>query len=162
TILSTEPGVEVVGEASNGREALDQVETLDPDVVCMDVQMPHMDGIEATKELTASGARAAVLILTTFDRDDFLFETLNAGGRGFVASVCGVSGVLVIYLRQGGGGVVWTGGGGGVAVRSGLPATSGGELVAAPNGDGACLGSHDHRVYQGSPVVLLTDPLLAI
>ena len=63
TILSTEPGVEVVGEASNGREALDQVETLDPDVVCMDVQMPHMDGIEATKELTASGARAAVLIL---------------------------------------------------------------------------------------------------
>lgn len=89
TILSTEPGVEVVGEASNGREALDQVETLDPDVVCMDVQMPHMDGIEATKELTASGARAAVLILTTFDRDDFLFETLNAGASGFLLKTAG-------------------------------------------------------------------------
>ncbi|OAV63107.1 response regulator [Enteractinococcus helveticum] len=89
TILSTEPGVEVVGEASNGREALAQVEALDPDVVCMDVQMPHMDGIEATKALTASGARAAVLILTTFDRDDFLFETLNAGASGFLLKTAG-------------------------------------------------------------------------
>lgn len=89
TILSTEPGVEVVGEASNGREALDQVEALDPDVVCMDVQMPHMDGIEATKALTASEARAAVLILTTFDRDDFLFETLKAGASGFLLKTAG-------------------------------------------------------------------------
>ncbi|HEY4535735.1 MAG TPA: response regulator transcription factor [Enteractinococcus sp.] len=89
TILSTEPGLEVVGEASNGREAIDRVEELDPDVVCMDVQMPHMDGIEATKALTASGARAAILILTTFDRDDFLFETLKAGASGFLLKTAG-------------------------------------------------------------------------
>lgn len=89
TILSTEPGLEVVGEASNGREAIDRVEELDPDVVCMDVQMPHMDGIEATKALTASGARPAILILTTFDRDDFLFETLKAGASGFLLKTAG-------------------------------------------------------------------------
>ena len=89
TILSTEPGLEVVGEASNGREAIEQVEVLDPDVVCMDVQMPHMDGIEATKALSAAEARAAVLILTTFDRDDFLFETLKAGASGFLLKTAG-------------------------------------------------------------------------
>lgn len=89
TILSTEPGLEVVGEASDGREALAQVEALDPDVVCMDVQMPHMDGIEATKALTASEARAAIFILTTFDRDDFLFETLKAGASGFLLKTAG-------------------------------------------------------------------------
>lgn len=89
TILSTEPGIEVVGEASNGFEALDHVKALDPDVVCMDVQMPQMDGITATKELTASEARAAVLILTTFDRDDFLFETLKAGASGFLLKTAG-------------------------------------------------------------------------
>ncbi|GAA4105522.1 response regulator [Enteractinococcus coprophilus] len=89
TILSTEPGLEVVGEASDGREALAQVELLDPDVVCMDVQMPHMDGIEATKALTAFEARAAILILTTFDRDDFLFETLRAGASGFLLKTAG-------------------------------------------------------------------------
>ncbi len=89
TILSTEPGLEVVGEASDGREALAKVEQLDPDVVCMDVQMPHMDGIEATKALTDSKARAAILILTTFDRDDFLFETLKAGASGFLLKTAG-------------------------------------------------------------------------
>lgn len=89
TILSTEPGLEVVGEASNGHEALQLVDRLDPDVVCMDVQMPDMDGIEATRTLVESGARAAVLILTTFNRDDFLFETLRAGASGFMLKTAG-------------------------------------------------------------------------
>ena len=84
TILDTEPGLEVVGEAANGAEALDLAARLDPDVICMDVQMPVMDGIAATRELAARGCRAAVLILTTFDRDDFLFETLDAGASGFL------------------------------------------------------------------------------
>lgn len=79
TILSTEPGLEVVGEASNGHEAIEQARQLDPDVVCMDVQMPDMDGIEATRALVNSEVRAGILILTTFNRDDFLFETLRAG-----------------------------------------------------------------------------------
>lgn len=89
TILSTEPGLEVVGEASSGRQAIEHVERLDPDVVCMDVQMPDMDGIEATRALSEANARVAVLILTTFNRDDFLFETLRAGASGFLLKTAG-------------------------------------------------------------------------
>lgn len=89
TILSTEPGLEVVGEASNGRGAIERVQQLDPDVVCMDVQMPDIDGIEATKALVDAGSRAAILILTTFDRDDFLFATLRAGASGFLLKTAG-------------------------------------------------------------------------
>lgn len=83
-ILESEPGLEVVGEAANGAEALTLAAQLDPDVICMDVQMPVMDGIAATRALVERGCRAAVLILTTFDRDDFLFETLDAGASGFL------------------------------------------------------------------------------
>lgn len=89
TILSTEPGLEVLGEASNGHEAIEQARLLDPDVVCMDVQMPDMDGIEATRALVESEVRAGILILTTFDRDDFLFETLRAGASGFLLKTAG-------------------------------------------------------------------------
>ena len=84
TILESEPGLEVVGEAANGADALTMAAQLDPDVICMDVQMPVMDGIAATRELVERGSRAAILILTTFDRDDFLFETLDAGASGFL------------------------------------------------------------------------------
>lgn len=83
-ILESEPGLEVVGEATTGQEALTQAAALDPDVICMDVQMPVMDGIEATRRLVEDGIRGAVLILTTFDRDDFLFQTLQAGASGFL------------------------------------------------------------------------------
>ena len=88
-ILGSEDGIEVVGEAGDGRDALEKAAELDPDVVCMDVQMPVMDGIEATRALAASGARAAILILTTFDRDDFLFDTLTAGASGFLLKSAG-------------------------------------------------------------------------
>ena len=84
TILETEPGIEVVGEAADGTEGIALALDLQPDVICMDVQMPQLDGIEATRQLTAKGCRSAILILTTFDRDDFLFETLPAGAAGFV------------------------------------------------------------------------------
>lgn len=84
TILESEPGLEVVGEAVDGRAAVSMVRALDPDVVCMDVQMPGMDGLEATREIAATGGRSAVMILTTFDRDDFLFEALDAGASGFL------------------------------------------------------------------------------
>lgn len=89
TILDTEPGIEVVGEASNGLEALEAVERLDPDVVCLDVQMPVLDGIETTRRLTAQDTRAAILILTTFDHDEFLFQTLEAGASGFMLKTAG-------------------------------------------------------------------------
>lgn len=80
-ILSTEDDIEVVGQARNGREAVDVVAELAPDVVLMDVQMPVLDGIEATR-LIADETR--VIILTTFDRDDYLFDALSAGASGFL------------------------------------------------------------------------------
>ena len=84
TILNTEPDIEVVGQAGNGEEGVQLALELEPDVICMDVQMPVMDGIEATRKLTEAGCPSSVLILTTFDRDDFLFETLQAGASGFL------------------------------------------------------------------------------
>lgn len=89
TILESEPGIEVVGEARDGAEAIEQAVALRPDVVCMDVQMPGMDGLEATRRIVASrDARLApslgVLVLTTFDRDDYLFAALDAGASGFL------------------------------------------------------------------------------
>ncbi|AWB87440.1 response regulator [Mycetocola zhujimingii] len=84
-ILGSQPDLEIVGEAATGADALALARELNPDVVCMDVQMPGMDGLEATRQITADGALAsAVLILTTFDRDDYLFEALSAGASGFL------------------------------------------------------------------------------
>lgn len=89
TILESEPGIEVVGEARDGAEAIEQVAALRPDVVCIDVQMPGMDGLEATRRIVAArDARpehpVGVLVLTTFDRDDYLFAALDAGASGFL------------------------------------------------------------------------------
>ena len=84
-ILKSEPGIEVVGEAANGADAVALAASLRPDVICMDVQMPGMDGLEATRRIVADAAStSAVLILTTFDRDDYLFEALAAGASGFL------------------------------------------------------------------------------
>jgi len=82
-MLSVEPDLEVVGEAGNGAMALEQARALRPDVVLMDVQMPVMDGIEATRALVAEDL-GKVLILTTFDRDDYVFDGLQAGASGFL------------------------------------------------------------------------------
>jgi DNA-binding NarL/FixJ family response regulator len=85
TILDSEPGLEVVGEAADGHAAIAAVAELDPDVVCMDVQMPGMDGLEATRRIVAGGGeRPAVLVLTTFNREDYLFQALEAGASGFL------------------------------------------------------------------------------
>ncbi|AZT98840.1 response regulator [Brevibacterium aurantiacum] len=84
TILESEDGIIVVGEAENGQVAIDRALDLAPDVICMDVQMPVMDGLESTAEIVRRGAAGAVLMLTTFDRDDFLFQALAAGASGFL------------------------------------------------------------------------------
>ncbi|QHC69034.1 response regulator transcription factor [Rathayibacter sp. VKM Ac-2801] len=84
-ILESEPGIEVVGEARTGLEALQRASELHPDVICMDVQMPGLDGLAATREIVADPRLCSrVLILTTFDRDDYLFEALSAGASGFL------------------------------------------------------------------------------
>lgn len=82
-ILSVEDDMDVVGEASDGAEAVALAEQLRPDVVLMDVQMPGLDGIEATRQLVAAG-HGRVVVLTTFDRDDYLFDALRAGASGFL------------------------------------------------------------------------------
>lgn len=85
TILGLQPDLEVVGEAGTGRQGVELARQLQPDVICMDVQMPDMDGLEATRLLTADPeVRAGVLILTTFHRDDYLAEALDAGASGFL------------------------------------------------------------------------------
>ncbi|MHB1925363.1 MAG: response regulator [Acidimicrobiales bacterium] len=82
-ILQSEPGFEVVGEAANGREAIEVVADRRPDVVLMDVRMPVMDGVEATRRITA-GDDTRILILTTFDLDAYLFDAVRAGASGFL------------------------------------------------------------------------------
>lgn len=82
-ILDAQPDIEVVAEAENGRRAVELAGELNPDVVCMDVQMPVLDGLAATREITDT-SQAAVIILTTFDREDYLFEALSAGASGFL------------------------------------------------------------------------------
>jgi len=85
-ILDSESDLEVVGEAADGLEAIDLVSRLSPDVVCMDIRMPHLDGVEATRRLTAPGVEhpVRVLILTTFDLDEYVVEALRAGASGFL------------------------------------------------------------------------------
>ena len=77
-------GLEVVGEAGDGAEAVELTRRLDPDVVLMDVRMPRMDGIEATRRLAQAGLRARVLVLTTFDLDQHVYDALQAGASGFL------------------------------------------------------------------------------
>ena len=83
-LLEAEPGVDVVGEAGDGRHAVAETRRLRPDIVLMDIQMPGMDGIDATRELTVAGDPARVIMLTTFERDDYVFEALRAGASGFL------------------------------------------------------------------------------
>jgi DNA-binding NarL/FixJ family response regulator len=83
-ILDARPDLEVVGEAEDGLQAVEQTRTLEPDVVLMDVRMPNLDGIGATRQIVSGGARARVLILTTFDPDEYVYEAIRAGASGFL------------------------------------------------------------------------------
>ncbi|GAA2295813.1 response regulator transcription factor [Actinomadura luteofluorescens] len=91
-LLSSDPGIEVIGQAGNGREAVEMARRLDPDVVVMDIRMPEMDGLAATAELAGSpdpdadpaDVRPKVLVLTTFDLDEYVYEALGSGASGFL------------------------------------------------------------------------------
>ncbi|NLF14298.1 MAG: response regulator transcription factor [Anaerolineaceae bacterium] len=98
-LLSTEPDIQVVGEACDGQEVLAQVEALEPDVVLMDLVMPKMDGIEATRRLTGQGARTRVLVLTSFAADDKVFPAIKAGALGYILKDSGPDD-LVQAIRQ--------------------------------------------------------------
>jgi DNA-binding NarL/FixJ family response regulator len=83
-ILESQDGIEVAGEAADGQQALRLIASLDPDVVLMDIRMPVLDGIEATRRLTDARARARVLMLTTYGLDEHVYEALKAGAAGFL------------------------------------------------------------------------------
>jgi DNA-binding NarL/FixJ family response regulator len=84
SIVEQEADMTVVGEASNGKEAVDRARELQPDVVLMDIRMPLLDGLEATRLLLARPTSSRVLVLTTFDRDEYVYEALRAGASGFL------------------------------------------------------------------------------
>jgi DNA-binding NarL/FixJ family response regulator len=83
-ILDERPDLELVGEAADGQQAIDLVHELEPDVILMDVRMPTLDGVEATRRLIESGSPARILVLTTFDLDEYVYEAIRAGASGFL------------------------------------------------------------------------------
>ncbi|MBU1225773.1 MAG: response regulator transcription factor [Actinobacteria bacterium] len=83
-VLEGEPDFEVVGEAEDGRQAIELVREQKPDLVIMDIRMPHLDGLAATREITAGEGGPKVLVLTTFELDEYVYEALRAGAAGFV------------------------------------------------------------------------------
>jgi DNA-binding NarL/FixJ family response regulator len=83
-VLSSDDAVEVVGEAGDGRAAIEQARRAQPDLVLMDVRMPDLDGISATREILATSSSVRVVILTTFEEDDYIFGALSAGASGFL------------------------------------------------------------------------------
>lgn len=98
-VLKTTPDITVVGEAASGRSALEALQAgLEADVICMDVRMPDMDGIEATKAIVEAGIPSRILVLTTFDLDEYVYDALAAGASGFLLKECG-SADLIAGIR---------------------------------------------------------------
>jgi DNA-binding NarL/FixJ family response regulator len=83
-VLGAEPDIELVGVASNGLDAIEVVTALRPDVVLMDIRMPELDGVEATRRITAADDHVRVVILTTFELDEYIVEAVRAGASGFL------------------------------------------------------------------------------
>jgi DNA-binding NarL/FixJ family response regulator len=84
SLLAQVPGIEVVAEASDGRAAIDAVNRHQPNVVLMDIRMPVLDGLSATRQLASEGSSTRILVLTTFDLDEYVYEALRAGASGFL------------------------------------------------------------------------------
>ncbi len=102
-MLEAEPDIEVVAEAADGAEAVDEAVRTHPDVILMDVRMPCLDGIEATRRILAAGSRARILVITTFDLDEYAYQALRAGASGFLLKAT-PPGSLVAAVRTVAGG----------------------------------------------------------
>lgn len=98
-VLSLTPDIEIVGEAKNGRDALRRVHELQPDVVLMDISMPIMDGLEATRRIKKESPRTRVLVLTQHEDKEYVFRLLSAGASGFISKVA-ASSELVAGIRS--------------------------------------------------------------
>ncbi|WP_306204578.1 response regulator [Actinoplanes sp. RD1] len=129
-LLDSTAGLSVVGEAGNGADAVRQVEALRPDVVLMDVRMPGMDGIEATRRIRATGERTQVLILTTFDLDEYVYAGLRAGASGFL---------LKDALPE--------------ELLAGIRAVATGDAVVAPSLTRRLMAAYTERVPDGQPAL---------
>jgi DNA-binding NarL/FixJ family response regulator len=84
SVLSSDETIEVVGDAGDGREAVTRIGELNPDLVLMDIRMPNLDGISATREVLSTAPDVKVVVLTTFEQDDYIFDALSAGASGFL------------------------------------------------------------------------------
>jgi DNA-binding NarL/FixJ family response regulator len=128
-VIDSQPDLEVIGEASNGREAVDATRRLAPDVVLMDVRMPGCDGVQATRTIVESGAASRIIILTTFDLDDYVYAALRAGASGFLLKDTQPAELLT-------------------AIR----AVASGDAVVSPRVTRRLLSAHAHRLpASGSP-----------
>ena len=122
-VIDTQPDIEVVGEATNGREAVEAVQRLEPDVVLMDVRMPEMDGVQATARITESESATRIIILTTFDLDEYVYAALRAGASGFLLKDTPPADLL-----------------------SGIRAVASGDAVVAPRVTRRLLSAYAHRL----------------
>ncbi|MFD8820663.1 response regulator transcription factor, partial [Streptomyces sp. NPDC059627] len=134
-LLEGTPGLEPVGEAENGAQAVRLAAELRPDVVLMDIRMPGMDGLEATRRIVATGGRTRVLIVTTFDLDEYAYDGLRAGASGF----------LLKDTRP-------------EELVAGIHAVASGDAVVAPSLTRRLLDAYAHRVL--APATAVEDPRL--
>jgi DNA-binding NarL/FixJ family response regulator len=103
TVFGPEPDMDVVGEAATGKEAIERAEQLGPDVILMDIQMPGMNGIEATRRILNANPRVGVVVLTMFEDDDSVFSAMRAGARGYVLKGADPSEILKVARAVAGG-----------------------------------------------------------
>jgi DNA-binding NarL/FixJ family response regulator len=127
-VIESQPDLVIVGEATNGREALEATLTLQPDVVLMDVRMPEMDGVQATRLIVESESSARIIILTTFDLDEYVYAALRAGASGFLLKDAEPHDLL-----------------------SAIRAVASGDAVVAPSVTRRLLSSYAHRLPASEP-----------
>jgi DNA-binding NarL/FixJ family response regulator len=122
-VMDTQPDLEIVGEAANGVEAVEAARSLEPDVVLMDVRMPELDGVQATRMIVDSQSSARIIILTTFDLDEYVYAALRAGASGFLLKDAPPADLL-----------------------SGIRAVASGDAVVAPSVTRRLLSNYAHRL----------------